>query len=56
MFYACVERFDGMDEKFLGEELNRALLLFDSSRHSPSIFKTIGASQLLITPLVGEIF
>jgi len=24
MFHACVQRFDGMDEKFLGEELNRA--------------------------------
>ena len=26
MFYACVQRFDGMDEKFLGGELNRALV------------------------------
>jgi len=25
MFYACVQRFDGMDEKILGGELNRAL-------------------------------
>ena len=25
MFHACVQRFDGMDEKFLGGELNRAL-------------------------------
>ena len=25
MFNACVQRFDGMDEKFLGGELNRAL-------------------------------
>jgi len=25
MFYACVQRFDGMDEKILSEELNRAL-------------------------------
>jgi len=25
MFRACVQRFDGMDEKFLGRELNRAL-------------------------------
>ena len=24
MFHACVERFDGMDEKFLGGELNMA--------------------------------
>ena len=24
MFYACVQRFDGMDKKFLGGELNRA--------------------------------
>ena len=25
MFYVCVQRFDGMDEIFLGGELNRAL-------------------------------
>jgi len=25
MFHACVQRFDGMDEKILGGELNRAL-------------------------------
>ena len=25
MFHACVQRFDGMDEKNLGRELNRAL-------------------------------
>jgi len=25
MFHACVQRFDGMDEKCLGRELNRAL-------------------------------
>jgi len=25
MFHACAQRFDGMDEKFLGGELNRAL-------------------------------
>jgi len=25
MFHARVQRFDGMDEKFLGGELNRAL-------------------------------
>ena len=25
MFHACVQRFDGMDEKFLNGELNRAL-------------------------------
>ena len=25
MFHACVQRFDGMGEKFLGGELNRAL-------------------------------
>jgi len=24
MFHACVQRFDGMDEKILGRELNRA--------------------------------
>jgi len=24
MFHACVQRFDGMDEKILGGELNRA--------------------------------
>jgi len=24
MFYACVQRFDGMDEKILGGKLNRA--------------------------------
>jgi hypothetical protein len=28
MFHACVQRFDGMDEKFLGGELNRALKIF----------------------------
>ena len=27
MFHACVQKFDGMDGKFLGGELNRALLL-----------------------------
>jgi len=26
MFHACVQRFDVMDEKILGGELNRALL------------------------------
>jgi len=26
MFHACVQRFDGMDEKILGGELNRALV------------------------------
>jgi hypothetical protein len=26
MFHACVQRFDGMDEKFLGGKLNRALI------------------------------
>jgi len=25
MFHACVQRFDGMDEKILDRELNRAL-------------------------------
>ena len=25
MFHACVQRFDGMDEKFFGGELNKAL-------------------------------
>ena len=25
MFHACVQRFDGMDKKFLDRELNRAL-------------------------------
>ena len=25
MFHACVQRFDGMDEKFFGRKLNRAL-------------------------------
>jgi hypothetical protein len=25
MFHACVQRFDGMDEKIFGGELNRAL-------------------------------
>ena len=25
MFYTCVQRFDGMDEIFLGGKLNRAL-------------------------------
>jgi len=25
MFHACVQRFDGMDEKILGGKLNRAL-------------------------------
>ena len=25
MFHACVQRFDGMDEKFFGGELNQAL-------------------------------
>ena len=29
MFHACVQRFDGMDEKFLGGELNRALSALD---------------------------
>ena len=24
MFHVCVQRFDGMDKKFLGGELNRA--------------------------------
>ena len=24
MFHACVQRFDGMDEKIFGRELNRA--------------------------------
>ena len=24
MFYACVQRFDGMDEKFLDRKLNKA--------------------------------
>jgi hypothetical protein len=28
MFHACVQRFDGMDEKFLGGELNRAKSIF----------------------------
>jgi hypothetical protein len=28
MFYACVQRFDEMNEKFLGGELKRALLQF----------------------------
>jgi len=28
MFHACVQRFDGMDEKIFGGELNRALLIF----------------------------
>jgi hypothetical protein len=27
MFYACVQRLDGMDEKILGRKLNRALML-----------------------------
>ena len=27
MFHACVQRFDGMDEKILDRELNRALEL-----------------------------
>ena len=26
MFHACVQRFDGMDEKILGGKLNRALI------------------------------
>jgi len=26
MFHVCVQRFDGMDEKFLDGELNRALV------------------------------
>jgi len=28
MFYACVQKFDGIDENFLGEKLNRALEQF----------------------------
>ena len=31
MFHACVQRFDGMDEKIFGRELNRALLLLRRS-------------------------
>ena len=27
MFHACVQRFDGMDEKILDGKLNRALVL-----------------------------
>ena len=30
MFHACVQRFDGMDEKILGRELNRALGAYPS--------------------------
>ena len=26
MFHACVQRFDGMNEKILGRELNRVLV------------------------------
>jgi len=27
MFHACVQRFDGMDEKILGRKLNKALFV-----------------------------
>ena len=27
MFHACVQRFDGMDEKILGGKLNRAFII-----------------------------
>ena len=30
MFHACVQRFDGMDEKILGGELNRGMLHYPS--------------------------
>ena len=26
MFHACIQRFDGIDENFLGGKLNRALV------------------------------
>jgi len=38
MFHACVQRFDGMDEKILGEELNRAIDQADLP-HPPSIVR-----------------
>ena len=33
MFHACVQRFDGMDEKFLGGELNRALVYPENQKN-----------------------
>ena len=44
MFHACVQRFDGMDEIFLGGELNRALfetLVIFSACHSSIILMQI---------------
>ena len=34
MFHACVQRFDGMDEKFLGGKLNRALVHLKTKKFS----------------------
>ena len=35
MFHTCVQRFDGMDEKILGGELNRAL----DAPKNPKLYK-----------------
>ena len=32
MFHTCVQRFDGMDENFLGGELNRALVVTNTDQ------------------------
>ena len=38
MFHACVQRFDGMDEKILGGKLNRAL---EGTASSPIRYRAI---------------
>jgi len=53
MFYACVQRFDGMDEKILGDKLNRALMehrrkaLFMRREYTMALFRWFQNSKNL---------
>jgi len=49
MFHTCVQRFDGMDEKILGGELNRAL---DFSSHRMHKVLNIDKNKNLLHSLV----
>jgi hypothetical protein len=52
MFHACVKRFDGMDEKFFGGELNRALVHLEII--SPFGENCVGLLGHLFGRLLGE--
>ena len=57
MFHACVQRFDGMDENFLGGELNRAYVLsvLNTITTTPNVAGDVCLPECLMMPPVARL-